>query len=224
MGIGHIAVGLASKRWAPRASLGWLVAAPVFVDLLWSIFILLGIEHARIVPGITKAMPLDLEYIGISHSLVTVLAWSLLFAAVYYALHKDGRAAIVLYIGVFSHFVLDWISHRPDMPILPSGPRVGLGLWNYPMAAVTVEVVMLLGGALLYTRTISGDNKRATVAFWSINAFLLLTNAGAYFGPPPPDVKPMALLNLSALLVVWAFQAIDRRLDVPAANARATGP
>jgi hypothetical protein len=216
MGIGHIAVGLASKRWAPRASLGWLVAAPVFVDLLWSIFILLGIEHARIVPGITKAMPLDLEYIPFSHSLVAVLAWALLFGALYRALHKDWRAAIVLYVGVFSHFVLDWISHRPDMPILPSGPRIGLGLWNYPVAAVTVEVAMLLGGALLYMRTISGGNKRATVAFWSINAFLVLTNVGAYFGPPPPDVKPMAFLNLSVLLVVWAFQTIDRRLDVPA--------
>src|SRR5215471_11201944 len=114
MGIGHIAVGLASKRWAPRASLGWLVAAPVFVDLLWSIFILLGVERARIVPGMTKAMPLDLEYIPFSHSLVAVLAWALLFGALYQVLHKDVRAAIVLYVGVFSHFVLDWISHGPD--------------------------------------------------------------------------------------------------------------
>jgi hypothetical protein len=218
MGIGHIAVGLASKRWAPRASLGWLVAAPVFVDILWSIFILLGVERARIVPGITKSMPLDLQYVGVSHSLVTVLGWALLFALGYYALHRDARAAVVLYIGVFSHFVLDWISHGPDMPILPSGPRVGLGLWNYPIPAVTVEAVMLLGGVLLYLRTVSGRSKGATATLWAICAFLLATNVGAYFGPPPPSVTPMALMNLSVLLVVWAFQAIDRRLDVSVAK------
>jgi hypothetical protein len=215
MGIGHIAVGLASKRWAPRASLGWLVAAPVFVDILWSFFIFFGIERARIVPGITKSMPLDLEYVGISHSLVTVLGWAVLFALVYNAGHRDVRASIVLALGVFSHFVLDFISHRPDMPILPSGPRVGLGLWNYPIAAVTVEALMLLGGVLLYTRAVSGRSTGARVALWSVSAFLLLTNVGAYFGPPPPDIKPMAALNLSVLLVVWAFHAIDRRLDTP---------
>jgi len=214
MGIGHLAVGLASKRWAPRASLGWLTLAPVFVDVLWSLFILTGIEQSRIVPGITKAMPLDLQYIGISHSLVTVIAWGVLFGAVYFARHRDFRAAAVLFVGVFSHFVLDWISHRPDMPILPSGPRVGLGLWNYPIPAMLTEVALVIGGLAIYMRSTRARTPSSNHQLFALIAVLLLINIGAYFGPPPPDVKPMAAMNLLLTAVVWVFHVIDRKREV----------
>jgi hypothetical protein len=209
MGVGHFAVGLAAKRWAPRASLGWLVFAAIFADVLWGAFVLLGIERARIVPGITKAMPLDLQYVGISHSLVTVLGWGALLAAVYFARHRDVRAAAVVLACVFSHFVLDWISHRPDMPILPSGPRVGLGLWNYPMAAIATEAALLLGGVWLYmrsTRPRAGASSRGLVV---LVVALLAMNVGAYFGPPPPSVQAMVVLNLATLVVVWVLHRID---------------
>lgn len=214
MGIGHLAVGLASKRWAPRASLGWLTLAPVFVDVLWSLFILTGIEQSRIVPGITKAMPLDLQYIGISHSLVTVLMWGALFGGVYFAFKRDMRAAVVLFIGVFSHFVLDWISHRPDMPILPSGPRVGLGLWNYPIPALLTEVGLVLGGLSIYMRSTRARTTANTYQLIVVIIVLLGINVGAYFGPPPPDVRPMAAMNLLLTAVVFIFHRIDLRRDV----------
>jgi hypothetical protein len=214
MGIGHLAVGLASKRWAPRVSLGWLVLAPVFVDMLWSIFILVGIERARIVPGITKAMPLDLEHMPISHSLVGMIGWGLLLGGVYFALHKDTRAAVVLFIGVLSHFLLDWISHRPDMPILPDGPHIGLGLWNFPVPALLVEVALVLGGLALYMRTTRARVRSNNVWLIVLVAVLLAINAGAYFGPPPPSITPMAALNLSTLIVVWLFALIDRQREL----------
>ncbi len=213
MGIGHLAVGLASKRWAPRASLGWLTLAPIFADLLWSLFILTGIEQSRIVPGITKAIPLDLQYIGVSHSLVAVLAWGALFAGVYFAFERDARAAVVLFIGVFSHFVLDWISHRPDMPILPSGPRVGLGLWNHPIPAMLTEVALVAGGLAIYMRSTRARSPSSTYQLIALIVVLVGINVGAYFGPPPPSVEPMAALNLLLIAVVFIFHRIDRQRD-----------
>jgi hypothetical protein len=210
VGIGHLAVGFASKRWAPRASLGWLVFAAIFADVLWSIFVLTGVEHARIVPGITKAMPLDLQYNGISHSLVGMLGWAALLAAIYFAGYRDARASAVLFAGVLSHFVLDWISHRPDMPLLPSGPRVGLGLWNYPVAAITTEAAMLLAGVWLYTRSTRARPGRAGRGLATLLIVLLAMNVAAYFGPPPPSVQSMAALNLATVLVVWVLHRIDR--------------
>jgi hypothetical protein len=136
MGIGHLAVGFAAKRWAPHVSLGWLLAAPVLVDMLWGLFIFLGIERARIVPGFTEAMPLDLHDMAISHSLVGTLGWALVFAAAYVLRHRDLRAGVILAIGVLSHFVLDWIAHTPDMQLMPGGARYGLGLWNHAIAAM----------------------------------------------------------------------------------------
>ncbi len=210
VGIGHLAVGFASKRLAPRVSLGWLVLAPIFADLLWSVFVLLGIERARIVPGITKAMPLDLEYVGVSHSLLAMTGWGVVLAGVFFASHRDARGALVVFAGVLTHFVLDWISHRPDMPLLPSGPRVGLGLWNYPLPALATEAAMLLAGVFIYlriTRPLPGGSSRGLL---SLLAFLLAMNVGAYFGPPPPSVQPMAALNLATLFVVWMVQRIDQ--------------
>jgi hypothetical protein len=210
MGIGHIAVGFASKRWAPNASLGWLLVAPVFVDILFSVFVLVGIERARIVPGITEAMPLDLQYIGVSHSLVTMVGWSVAFAGLYLALHRDRRAAVVLGLGVFSHFVLDWVSHGPDMPILPSGPRLGLGLWNFPVTAMLVELIMLAAGVALYLQTTRASRPRNTLQILAITGVLVVINVAAYFGPPPPAVEPMAIGNLALLGLLWLLARLDR--------------
>jgi hypothetical protein len=210
MGVGHIAVGFASKRWAPNASLGWLLVAPVFVDILFSVFVLLGIERARIVPGITEAMALDLQYIGISHSLVAVLGWALAFGVLYLVRHRDRRAAIVLGLGVFSHFLLDWISHGPDMPILPDGPGLGLGLWNYPVAATLVEFGMLAAGVALYLRTTRARRPRNTLAIVAVAAVLLAINVGAYFGPPPPSIEAAAFSNLVLVGVLGLLAWLDR--------------
>src|SRR4051794_16972963 len=125
MGIGHMGLAFASKRVAPRVSLGLLILAGLFIDALWAISISVGLEHVRIVPGITAANPLDLYDFPITHSLVGALGWSVLFGGAYFLLRRDRVGSLVLGFGVLSHWVLDAVSHRPDMPVLPSGPFVG---------------------------------------------------------------------------------------------------
>src|SRR5512139_3691369 len=130
MFLGHFAVGFAAKRLAPRASLGTLFLAAQFIDLLWPLLVLLGIERVRIAPGITTVTPLDFEHYPWSHSLFAVSVWGVLFATVYLFIRRDRRASLVLGLAVLSHWLLDFLVHRPDLPLLPGGERFGLGLWN----------------------------------------------------------------------------------------------
>lgn len=125
MFIGHFAVGFAAKKFAPRTSLAPLIAAPLLADMLWPLFLLLGWERVRIVPGFTRFNPLDLEYYPWSHSLLTLLVWATLFAALYHGIAHYWPGTLAIWIGVVSHWILDWISHRPDMPLYPAGPKLG---------------------------------------------------------------------------------------------------
>jgi membrane-bound metal-dependent hydrolase YbcI (DUF457 family) len=142
MFIGHFAVGFASKRVAPKAGLGPLLAAPLLLDLLFPIFLILGWERASIVPGITAMNPLNLEHLPISHSLVTTVGWGVLLGALYWWRTRYVRGAVVIAAGVLSHWVLDFVTHIPDLPLWPGGPKVGLGLWNSIAGTVVVESMM----------------------------------------------------------------------------------
>lgn len=215
--IGHNAVGFASKRAAPRTSLLWLMAAPMFLDLIWPIFLVLGIEHVRIHPGDTVWTPLDFYDYPWSHSLLMSLVWSLLFGGVYFVFTRYGRGAIVLGIGVFSHWLLDFVVHRPDLPLWPGGPRVGLGLWNHPMATVLIESLLFLGGILVYLQTTRAVDRTGTWAFWSLVIVLAGTYVAAAAAPPPANTRQLAYSALAMYLVpLWAGWA-DRHRTVAAA-------
>ena len=128
MFIGHFGVGFGAKAAAPRVSLGTLLLAAQFLDLLWPIFLLLGIESVRIDPGNTAVTPLDFVSYPLTHSLLTGVGWGGLLGGAY-ALHRRWlRGAVVVAATVVSHWVLDWVSHRPDLPLIPGGNKVGLGL------------------------------------------------------------------------------------------------
>jgi len=127
--IGHFAAGFAAKRAAPRVSLALLMAAVAWADILWTIFLLLGWEHARISPGDTKYTPLDLYDYPWSHSLLMLLVWGALLGGIYWLLKRAATGAWIVGGCVVSHWVLDWVTHRPDMPLYPGGPRFGLGWW-----------------------------------------------------------------------------------------------
>src|SRR5687768_8648335 len=127
MFIGHIAVGLASKKLAPNVSLGILVGAPLLLDLIWPIFIFLGIETVRLEPGATEVMPLALHDFPYPPPLVAALAWSVFAAGVHPTFKKDRTAALVIAASVFSHWILDFVTHRADMPLYPGSTKyVGL--------------------------------------------------------------------------------------------------
>ena len=149
MFIGHFAVGFAAKRLAPETSLGWLIAAPELVDMLWPGFLALGWEEVRIEPGNTAFTPLDFVSYPWTHSLVMSIVWAIVFGGIYYMRSDDRRGALVIGGAVLSHWVLDVLTHRPDMPIAPGlATRIGLGLWDSVITTIVVEGGMFLAGVL----------------------------------------------------------------------------
>jgi hypothetical protein len=216
MFVGHFGVALAAKRAAPKGSLATFIFAAEYLDLVWPIFLLLGIEHVRIAPGITKVSPLDLYDYPVSHSLLTVLGWSALIGILYFAIRRYGRGAWTVALAVLSHWVLDFISHRPDMPLWPGGPRVGLGLWNSWPASIVVEVLILGIGLWIYLRTTRPRDAVGRYGFWALVALLLFGWIGSMAAGPPPSVSSLAWGGLTMwLTVVWGWWADSHRTAVP---------
>ena len=218
MFIGHFGLGLAAKRAAPRLSLGVLFAAAQFADLLWPVLVAAGLEKVRILPGITAVTPLEFVSYPYSHSLLLLILWG---AAMAFAFaRRDRRAFIVVSLLVVSHWLLDFISHRPDMPLYPGGARYGLGLWNSPLATVAVELPIYLAGVWLY---LGSTRARDGIGRWSmvlLLSALLVIYAGNFSGqPPPPSVNAIVMVGLfgGALLTAWAWWA-DRHRDPVAAR------
>jgi len=205
MFVGHDAVGLLSKRLAPRTSLGWLIAAALFLDLLWPIFLLTGIERVEIRRGVTRLSPLDFTHYPWSHSLLMAVVWAIAFAGVYALFTRYLRGAVVLFAGVLSHWVLDFITHRPDLPLYPGGPKVGLGLWNAPIPALAIEAAMFAVGILVYRDYTHARDRIGSIAMWAFIIFLgglFIANAG---GNPPPGVTIIAYSALALwMLPFWA--------------------
>src|SRR5215471_13932481 len=204
MFLGHFALAMAAKRVAPKASLGSLVLSAQFADLLWPILLLLGVEQVRIMPGITRVTPLDFVWYPISHSLLMQLVWGLLLGAIYFGWQKDFGTAAVVSALVPTHWLLDYLSHRPDMPLYPGGSKVGLGMWDSLPLTLVVEFGLFAAGLLLYlraTRSKGGWN----VAFWSLAAFLAVVYLASLFGAPPPSVRVLAFSALALWLTIpWA--------------------
>lgn len=212
MFIGHYAAGLAAKAVAPRTSLGTLLLAAGFIDLLWPVFLLLGLERVRIAPGITAATPLDFEHYPLSHSLLAVTGWAVGLGAAYQWLRRYPRGAVVVGLLVVSHWMLDALAHRPDLPIVPgSEARVGLGLWYSVPATLAVELTLFAAGWWLYLRATRPVAGRRQWPLWGLAAFLLVVYAGNLFGEPPPSVAAIAWLGQAQwLLVAWGYWAEKR--------------
>jgi membrane-bound metal-dependent hydrolase YbcI (DUF457 family) len=211
--IGHFGLAFAAKKVAPRPSLGTLALAAQLVDGVWPVFLLLGWEKVEIVPGITAVTPLLFASYPYTHSLAAGAVWALLLAGGYYLLRRDGVGAGWIAALVVSHWILDFISHRPDMPLWPGGPKVGLGLWNSVPATLAVEFALFAGGIWLY---LSATRARDRVGTWALAVFVLLLAVlylAAVFGPPPPSVQVLAMSGiLGWLFVVWAYW-IDRHRE-----------
>ena len=216
MFLGHFGVGFAAKAAAPRVSLGSLVLAAQFVDLLWPTFLLVAWEQVRIAPGITTVTPLDFVSYPISHSLLGVAGWALLVWATYLVLCRYPRGAVVLALLVVSHWLLDVVVHRPDLPLYPGGVLVGFGAWSSWTATLAVELPAFVIGLWVYLRATA---PRDAVGYWSLWAFvvvLMLIYAGNVLGPPPPTVTALAwFAQAQWLLVVWAYWIDRHRRVVP---------
>lgn len=215
MFIGHYAVAIGAKKLAPQTSLGTLLTAATFVDLLWPIFLLLGWERVRIAPGITAFTPLDFESYPISHSLLACLGWALFFAGFYWIARRYLRGAVIIAALVVSHWILDAVSHRPDMPLTPfDSVRIGLGLWNSIPATLLAECVMFAAALGIYTRI---TRARDATGRWGLVGFLLLTLAiylGSAFGPPPPSIQALAWTGNGQWLFIVLAAWFDRHREV----------
>ena len=207
MFVGHFGIGFGAKAAAPRTSLGSLFFAAQFIDLLWPTLLLIGLERVEISPGITRVTPLDFIDYPISHSLLAVLIWGVLFGGAYFLLRRNIRGAVVCGIAVLSHWVLDLLVHRPDLPLAPwSSSRVGLGLWNSTVATLAVELAIFAVGILVYIRTTTATDRKGTFGLWALVAFLLLAYVGNIFGEPPPNITALAWVGQTQwLLVIWAY-------------------
>jgi hypothetical protein len=212
MFLGHFAVGFAAKRVAPRTTLTTLMVAATLLDLLWPVFLALGLEHVVIEP--TAASPferLDFTSYPWSHSLLMALVWSVLYALFYRVRRYYTRGALVVGAAVFSHWVLDWVTHLPDLPLIPGGgPRVGLRMWDSPTLTLAVEVPMFLAGLVLYLATTRARSWQGHVSLWSIVVLLALAYYGDVVGPPPPTFQALKTVALiGSLLTLW-FVWVDK--------------
>ena len=183
MFVGHYGVSFAAKRVAPMIPLWVLFIAVQLLDVFWAPFILLGIEKVRIVPGITASNPLDLYYMPYTHSLLAALLWSagaLLVYRLFPRLGLAGRAAFVVGLAVFSHWILDFLVHRPDLPLYDNTAKVGLGLWNAPALAFALEAGLLFGG--MWKQTVGIERLLSyTALLCLLGAFLLIVGIKWFF-------------------------------------------
>jgi hypothetical protein len=213
--VGHFAVGLGAKRWVPSLSLGTAFIAVQWADLLFATLLALGVERVAIEPGLTAASPFDFLRYPFSHSLVAGLVWAALFAAVALLLRRPKAVAVALALLVFSHWLLDWVTHRPDLPLaFGDGPRVGLGLWTSLAGTLAVELPLFALGIWLYLRATRARDGVGTWALWGLVAALLAVYFYGIWGPPPPSPMAVALLGQSIwLFVAWGYW-IDRHREV----------
>ena len=201
MFIGHYALGLAAKRFAPRTSLGTLFVAPTLADLLSPVFLLLGWE--RVSPsGVTNPfLTLTFDAYPISHSLLALIGWGALAALLYRVRTGYGRGAIVVGLLVVSHWVLDFATHVPDMPLYPGGPKVGLGLWHSVPGTVIVEGLMFAAGIAIYAGATRPRDGVGRVTLGVLTLVLAAAYVGSLFSPPPP----MPALAIGAMVFGWLF-------------------
>jgi hypothetical protein len=225
--LGHYGVALALKRAEPKLSLGTLFVAAQLADLLWAAFVLLGWEHARIVPGYTAVTPLEFLEYPISHSLVAAIVWGIVAAAAYYSwptrdTSRHWQAAAMVGLAVFSHYPIDVLVHLPDLPLAGNdSPKLGLGLWNNPAATMVAELVVFGIGLALY---VGLKSHRHPVRAGRL-AVLVLVLVGTYlaslYGPLPPSMNTVAISGIVFFLVIPAVAAwADRRASPQELEAR----
>jgi len=215
MFVGHIAVALAAKRSAPSVNLGWFMAGVTALDLVWPVFVITGLEHVRIVQGATAFTPLVFDSYPWSHSLVMAFAWGIVLAAIGRGRTSEPVSGLLVAL-VVSHWVLDFASHAPDMPLWPgaSSPKFGLGLWDSIPLTLIVEGAMWIAGLAIFLRIPGRWTTGAKIWFWSLVALCTVMWASGPWGPVPSSEKALGWFAMIGWLIVpWSALA-DRRTSM----------
>lgn len=206
---GHLAVALAAKRGEPTLPLGASVAAAFGLDLLWPVLLLTGVEVVRVSPNDTAFTHLAFESYPWSHSLLMVLVWSVLAGLVAKRFLGSTRIAVIVGALVWSHWALDLVTHRPDLPLWPGGPLVGLGLWRSVPATIAVEGMLLVIGVLLYVRTTSAKDKVGSLGFYGLVVLCTALWISQPWAPLPPSAAAVAWGGLALWLLPFWSQWVD---------------
>ena len=201
MFVGHLAVALGTKSVEPKLPLSAAVAAAFGLDLLWPILLLTGVEVVRVRPGDTAFTQLAFDSYPWSHSLLMVLVWATVVGLVAARILRSARLGGVLGALVFSHWLLDWVTHRPDLPLWPGGPVSGLGLWNSVGATVAVEGSLLVLGLVLYVRSTRAEDRVGSLGLYSLVALCTLLWISGPWAPPPPSASAVAW----GALILWVL-------------------
>jgi len=227
MFLGHYGVALAFKRVEPKLSLGTLFLAVQLPDLLWGIFLLLGWEHARIVPGYTAITPLEFLNYPISHSLMGALIWSVVAAALYYSwptrdTSRHWQAAAIVGLAAFSHYPLDVLVHIPDLPLTGNdSTKLGLGLWNDPAATLVAEALVFGAGLAFYMARGSNRHPVRRGRILTVLLLLIVTYLASVYGPLPPSMTAVAISDIVFILAMAALAGwADRRASSAELEAR----
>jgi hypothetical protein len=178
------------------------------------LFILIGVEHVRIAPGITVVFPMDLYDYPLSHSLLSGLLWSIVLASIYYVIRKEKRGAVIVGLAVLSHWILDFITHRPDLSLgFGTGTYVGLGLWNSLAGTLIVETALFIVGVTLYAQATSARDRIGSIGFWLWIGFISAMYAGSFFGSDSSidTLSTVMLMVGSWALILWAWWADNHR-------------
>lgn len=206
MFVGHFGVALGAKSLAPKVPLPVLILAAQFLDVLWPIFLMAEIEHARIEPGFTAVSPLEFYYYPFSHSLAAAMVWAAAFGAAYFFIRRDSWGGWVLTALVLSHWPLDLIVHRPDLLLYPGdSERYGYAVWESVGRTVLLEGAIFVVGIVLYLAVTRAKDQTGTYSFWSLMVLLALVWLGSIFGPPPPTMTVVAVAGLAGAIIVYAW-------------------
>lgn len=216
MFVGHFALGFAAKRATPKLSLALLFVACQLADLIWPALVAAGFETVRIAPGITAFTPLDFVSYPYSHSLVALLLWGTVLGSAGWLLGLGGRASVVIAGLVVSHWILDFVTHRPDMPIYPGGALWGLGLWNSVAATLVIELLLFGAGVWLYARFTRPRDAIGRWSFLGLVAFLLIAYLANIAGGPPPSVTAISVVGVVGgfVLIAWGWWADHHRRPI----------
>ena len=214
MFLGHYGLAFAAKRAAPRTSLGALTFAAQFLDELWPILLLLGVEQVRIIAD-RPNIPLDFVYYPYSHSLLMAIVYALVIGTLYFALRKYRRGAWVIAALVVSHWLLDVPVHLGDLPLWSgaASPKVGWGWWNIPALTMVVEFTIYFAGVAMYARSTRAKDRIGSWGFL-VYVIVLAVLFKLSNGPPPTSVSALAWTALGIwLFVPWAWW-VDRHREV----------
>lgn len=217
MFIGHFGLSLAAKKAAPKVSLGTLFFATQFVDIVWPLLLVLGVEKVAISPGHTETNSFDFIYYPYTHSLLMSIVWGAIVGGVYWLIKRDTRGSIIVGLGVLSHWFIDLIVHVADLPLTPfSDYKVGFGLWDHFIPALILEIAIFAAGIYIYTTLTRAKNRIGSWGLWGLIALLLVIHLVNTFGPTPPNSPMMVFISSCILMTILISFAhwVDRNREV----------